>query len=315
VTATAVTPLDETPAELAVRWGRSSVTPFHAGPDCQLVNLASGGFAGAYLHRGWAVVPTDPVTPHGDVDVAVADLLAALRARRLHLVMAASAEADSYRNRGLHVVPIAEDPILELADLTWCGSRRASIRHSIATARRMGLTVLPYQSDVEQAALDVSACWLATKRGGEMSFTLGGMELACRPQTDCRIAVDGDGRVVGVATWHHFDDGRARVLDVMRRLPDAPNPTMDLLVAASLEEFAAAGVVRVSLGSVPLSHGSIAEHLYPTVSLRRFKDKFAPRWEPRFLVAPSRRRLPAALLALGRAYCPDGPARAFRRNG
>jgi len=100
----------------------------------------------------------------------------------------------------------------------------------------------------------------------------------------------------------------------MRRLPDAPNPTIDLLIADSLGEFAAHGVEVASLGCVPSSRGPLAERLYPTISLHRYKAKFDPRWEQRHLVVPSRHALPGALLALARSYVPGGMVRAIRRN-
>ena len=45
-----------------------------------------------------------------------------------------------------------------------------------------------------------------------------------------------------------------------------------------------------------------------------FNKKFAPRWEPRHLVAPSTFSLPGALMAIGRAYSPNGLVGALRRN-
>jgi lysylphosphatidylglycerol synthetase-like protein (DUF2156 family) len=90
---------------------------------------------------------------------------------------------------------------------------------------------------------------------------------------------------------------------------------MDLLIGDSLAKFAAEGVELASLGSVPLSHGRLAERIYPTRSLRRFKDKFAPDWQPRYLAAPSRAWAPGALVAVARAYSTGGLCRALRRNG
>src|SRR5205085_6702177 len=84
----------------------------------------------------------------------------------------------------------------------------------------------------------------ATKRGGEMGFTLGRFDPDLLGRADCRVAVDAEGRVVGLVSWHRYDAGRARVLDLMRRAPDAPNATMDALIAESLIDFAAAGVER-----------------------------------------------------------------------
>jgi phosphatidylglycerol lysyltransferase len=220
-----------------------------------------------------------------------------------------------FQQAGMYCEPVAEDAMLQLDKFSLAGSRRASIRHSVTSARRAGLVVEEYCPQHAAGCAAVSAAWLATKRGGEMGFTLGRFDEVGAGPSDCRVAVDGDGRVVAFVTWRRFDDGRARVLDLMRRLPDAPNPSMDLLMGESLIGFAAAGVERASLGSVPLSHGRLAERIYPTRSLRRFKDKFAPDWQPRYLAAPTRARLPGALMAVARAYNSGGLVRALRRNG
>ncbi len=203
---------------------------------------------------------------------------------------------------------------IDLAAFSLSGKRMASIRHSVTSARRAGLRIVPWTDEVADGVSAVSAVWLRTKRGGEMGFTLGRFDPACSRVVECRVAVDGTGAVVGFVTWRCFDDGHGRVLDIMRRTSTSPNPTMDLLVGQSLLDYAAAGIETASLGAVPLGHGALAERLYPTASLRRYKEKFAPTWEPLWLVAPSRRRLPGAVRAVAIAYCPGGLLRAMRRN-
>jgi len=260
------------------------------------------------------VFATGPVTPSGTEEIALDELLGRLRRERLCPVFAAVPDPERYRARGLRCEPIADDPLLELGEFSLAGKRRASIRHSITSARRAGLRIEPYGLHHAAGSAAVSSAWLDTKRGGEMGFTLGRFDPALMPATDCRVALDPEGQVVGFVTWHRYDDGRARVLDLMRRLPGAPNPTMDLLIGESLLGFAADGVERASLGSVPRSHGRLAERVYPTRSLRRFKDKFAPVWEPRFLAAPSLARLPGAMVAVGRAYSSGSLWASLRRN-
>ena len=120
-----------------------------------------------------------------------------------------------------------------------------------------------------------------------------------------RVAIDEGGRVVGFVTWFPYDDGGGFVLDLMRRTPEAPNPTVDLLVADGLQELATHGVRRAGLGSVPRSPGPWAERWYPTASLKFYKDKFDPKWSELFVVMPSKGHRLGAGWALFRAAAPQ----------
>jgi phosphatidylglycerol lysyltransferase len=303
-----------TPEETVARFGRSSVSPHLLAADREVLCLAGGGVAGYARIARWAVLPTGPATPPGLEEVVLDDLLSRLAANRLKPVFAAVSDPAPYTRRGMVAIEIAHDTRIELADFSLAGKRRANIRHSVSSARRAGLRMVPWSAEVASGVGAVSAAWLSTKRGGEMGFTLGRFSTDTLDASTCRVALDAEGRVVGFVTWRSFDDGRGRVLDLMRRVPDAPNPTIDFLIAESLLEFAGAGVEIASLAAVPVARGRLAEHVYPTATLRRYKEKFAPTWQPLYLIAPSRPRLVGALRAIASAYCPGGLRRAIRRN-
>lgn len=302
------------PADAVARWGRSPVSPFHCEPENTFVPLPGGGGAGYRPVRRWAIVPTDPAVPRGLEAVALDSLLDRIAEARRRPAFAAVQEPELYRTAGFHLTPVADDATVDLGDFSLSGKRMASIRHSVTSARRAGLRVVPFAPDLAAGVAAVSQDWLRSKRGGEMGFTLGRFDPDAIARTECRVVVDTADHVVGFATWLPYADGSARVLDLMRRAEDAPNPTMDLLIADSLLGFAAAGVDHASLGAVPRSRGRLAERVYPTISLRRYKEKFAPTWEPLWLAAPSRAMTPRALAAIGAAYCPGGLLSALRRN-
>jgi phosphatidylglycerol lysyltransferase len=314
-----VVPLERPPpldhAEFVARFGGSSVSVFTLGPDLEILELAGPGLAGYAPWRRWAVLAGDAVAVGGQEEVALDDLLDQLRHRRLRPLLAAVTDPAPYRARRMHAHPVAKDPIINLATFRLAGKRMASVRHSVTSAERAGLAVVPWSPEHAEGCEAVSRAWLQTKRGGELGFTLHPFTPEEMARTDARLALDRAGQVVGFVTWHRFQAGRCRVLDLMRRLPAAPNPTMDLLVARSLLEFAAAGVERASLGCVPDSMGGLAERVYPTRGLARFKDKYAPVWEDRWLVVPRRRHVPGALLALARTYVSGGLLQGLRRNG
>jgi phosphatidylglycerol lysyltransferase len=260
------------------------------------------------------VFATDPTTPPGTEGVALDEVLERIRRAELRPIFAAVTDPGPYEGRGLRCRHAADDPLIDLATFSLTGKRIASVRHSVASALRCGLTVERFSAAHAEGCAMVSARWIATKRGGEMGFTLGRFDPSATSATDCRVVIDRAGDVVAFVTWHRFDGGRARVLDLMRRSPDAPNPAMDIAIADSLIGFAECGVEQASLGCVPVSHGRIAERIYPTRPLHRYKDKFSPRWEPRYMAAPGHASEARVMLAIARAYCPDGVWAALRRN-
>src|SRR3954451_3633091 len=130
-------------ADTASRLGTSSVSPFTIGDETELLLLADGGVAG-FVRRGrWAIMATSPVTPHGTEDLALAEVLGRLRRERLRPVFAAVPDPQRFTAQGMHLRPIADDAVVELAEFSLAGKKRASIRHSVTSARRAGLTVEP----------------------------------------------------------------------------------------------------------------------------------------------------------------------------
>jgi phosphatidylglycerol lysyltransferase len=306
-------------ARLACRYGRDGVAPFIANPDVHAVRLLDGGAAGAYARvRRWAVTAGDVVAPESEHDAALDEYLRVLATRRLRPAFVAVADPAPFRRRGFDATQIAEEAVIDLATFTLAGPARANLRHSATSARRAGLTVLPYAPWQDEQIRAISREWLRTKRGGELGFTLSRhddvrAQLADH-ETDLWVAVDGAGELQAWCTWRHYLGGQGRVIDVMRRRVDAPNPAMDLLLATVVEGYRDAGLVQVSLASVPCDHGDLAERIYPARSLRAYKQKFAPRWEPRWLALPAAWQQVFALAAIGAAYSPGGLCRAIFHN-
>lgn len=306
-------------ARVASQYGRTGVAPFICNPDVQVIDLADGRAAAGFCKvRRWAVTAGDVVAPEAVTELALSQFIDTLRARRLRPAFVAVSDPDPYRRRGFDVSEIADEAVVDLATFSLQGSKRANLRHSVTSARRAGLTIAPYAHWQDEQIAAVSSEWLRTKRGGELGFTLSRMDdvagqLGDRA-TDLWVALDAGGDVQAWCTWRHYLGGRGRVIDVMRRRTNAPNPAMDYLIAGTLEHYRDAGLERASLASVPREHGAAAERIYPTRSLRAYKQKFDPRWEPRWLAVPALWQRPFALAAISSAYCPGGMRRALVRN-
>lgn len=306
-------------ARLAGRYGRTGVAPFIANPEVEVIDLIDGAAAAGFCRvRRWAVTAGDIVAPESLADVALSEYLDVLRERRLRPAFVAVSDPEPYRRRNFDVSEVADEALLDLRAFTVNGPKRANLRHSVTSARRAGLTVAAYAPWQAGQIADVSREWLLTKRGGELGFTLSRHDEVANQlddqETDLWVSLDSAGVVQAWCTWRHYLGGRARVIDVMRRRANAPNPAMDFLIVSTLEHYRDAGLELASLASVPREHGAAAERIYPCRSLRAYKQKFDPTWEARWMAVPARWKRPFALAAVSSAYCPGGMHRALRHN-
>lgn len=306
-------------ARLTAKFGGNGVAPFVANPGVTAVMLLAGQAASGFKQvRRWAVTPGDVVASRDLAEAALSEYLMVLSARGLRPLFLAVSDPEPYRRRGMHVAETADEAILDLPLFSLSGSRRANLRHSTTSARRSGLRVMRYEDAYSAQIADISEQWLRTKRGGELGFTLSRHQDVAQQladgMADLWISVDRDDIVQAWCTWRPYLDGSGRVLDVMRRRVDAPNPATDALLATVLENYRDAGLLQASLASVPRSHGELGERIFPARSLRAYKNKFDPTWSTRWLAIPSRRQELPAFAAIATAYCPGGLRRAAFRN-
>ncbi|HEV2702488.1 MAG TPA: GNAT family N-acetyltransferase, partial [Steroidobacteraceae bacterium] len=221
-----------------------------------------------------------------------------------------------YVDLGLAAMKIGEEARVPLANFSLEGSIRAELR----TARRRGerdraTFEVVQPADVPQllpALRAISASWLKEKATAEKGFSVG--SFSERYLRNFPIAVvRRDGEPVAFANlWQSA--GREEVaVDLMRFGPDAPPGAMDFLFVELMLWARQQGFAWFSLGVAPLAglerhplapawhrignfifrHG---EHFYNFEGLRRYKTKFHPTWEPKYLVAPGGVGLPLILV-------------------
>ena len=103
-------------------------------------------------------------------------------------------------------------------------------------------------------------------------------------------------------------------LDLMRRVPDAPPGVIELSLVRAIERFRSCGAQIVSLGMVSMADthqemtpsqrqlaSFVTDRLHLLESRRtlfKFKQKFHPRWESRYIVINSTLALPKIALAV-----------------
>lgn len=231
-----------------------------------------------------------------------------------------------YREAGLHLLKIGEDPIIDVGKFTLGGKAMANVRTSARHAEKAGLHIVFYQGhvqDAEQLAQmeQISRKWLAGKGGSEMGFSMGCFDVHGDEEQVYAVAVDADNKVYGFVSFVPIYGRRGWGIDLMRRSPRVPSGTMELLIVRSIEYLKARGAEIVSLGLAPMSNinqsdetfldygidllSNFVGDLSKKASLSNFKKKFQPVWESRYLVYSSSLKLPKAGWALYRAHQQD----------
>ncbi len=311
---------------LLERYGRTALSPFALTDDKAYCWSPDGQGVVAYATAGGvAVACGEPLGPPEDRVDAVRHFRDTCRGRGLTpAVYQAGADlVPPGRDLGFSALKIGEEAILDLADFSTQGKRRANVRHSATRAERDGLAVRFFDDGVDDPAIldqlvAISLAWQRERRLKELGFSMHGFSIARVGSQPVAAAMDGAGRVHAFITLlPTYADGGV-TLDLMRRAPEAAPGAMELLLARSAEHLREEGYTYFSLGLAPLAQVGGAEHglagkgldylfrnldgVYRYQSLHRFKDKFAPRWEDRYLLYPGPLALPSVLVALARVH-------------
>nr|WP_083466071.1 DUF2156 domain-containing protein [Kibdelosporangium sp. MJ126-NF4]CEL12980.1 Putative membrane protein [Kibdelosporangium sp. MJ126-NF4]CTQ98665.1 hypothetical protein [Kibdelosporangium sp. MJ126-NF4] len=285
-------------------------------------------------HAGVAVALGDPIAPDGTAVQTVTEFTATCENSGLVPCVFSATEATIAvtRELGWQHVQVAEDNVLDLADLEFRGKAWQDVRTALNKAARQGIDFrLVRLADQPEPILaqvrSLSEEWMSSKGMPEMGFTLGGLDEAMDPATRVGLAVDAEGTVHGMTSWLPVHTGAGKVsgwtLDVMRRGAHGFRPVMEFLIASACLAFRAEGARFVSLSGAPLAHsrerggachmveraleslGKLMEPYYGFRSLHAFKAKFQPRRVPLYLAFRDEADLPRIGLALSRAYLPD----------
>jgi phosphatidylglycerol lysyltransferase len=166
-------------------------------------------------------------------------------------------------------------------------------------------------SGILDALGEISAEWLASKNVREKGFSLGRFERDYMRNFPIAVVRVGE-RIVAFANVWAGGGRRELSLDLMRHVGSAPNGIMEFLFLELMLWGKEQKYERFTLGMVPLfglerrrlaplwsQAGAFlfryGEHFYNFQGLLRFKAKFEPIWEPRYLAAPGGFALPRVL--------------------
>jgi phosphatidylglycerol lysyltransferase len=225
------------------------------------------------------------------------------------------ADLDLYLEVGMSLLKIGEEARVQLRDFNLDGKSKKVLRNTVNKLTREGLRLQIVPADAVAALLpqlrDISDAWLRDKRAREKRFSLGAFDPRYLVRTPMALVWQDD-RIVAFANLLLSDTREEASVDLMRFVPDGPAGLMDYLFVELMQWARSEGYAWFNLGMAPLAglhsrrqaplwnrFGALVfgrgERFYNFRGLQRYKDKFDPQWEPRYMAVPRGIALPMIL--------------------
>jgi len=334
---------------LLAEHGDSTVGWFALADDTDYFFSANGRAVIAYRYQSETLLAIgDPIGPPEELESLLADFEAHCREAdwQFAFFQARPERLPEYSRRGWRALHVGEDPILRPETFSLEGSAIGDVRRATRRLDEAGLVVRSYVPgtnpldgrDDQHALLtelrEVSNEWLGGRHADEKGFCMSRFEPSRLAEVWVEVAWNPERRrVEGFVTWVPVWARRGWALDLMRRRADAPAGLNDFLIAHGVDAARARGdrILSLSLsalasveeGKAPPPDDAperarqlLIHHLgrfYDFENLFRWKSKFAPAFEDRFLVYPAPLSLPRVALALVQAQSPGGLRSYLRR--
>ncbi|MEW5812019.1 MAG: bifunctional lysylphosphatidylglycerol synthetase/lysine--tRNA ligase LysX [Actinomycetota bacterium] len=233
---------------------------------------------------------------------------------------ASSAGAQAFREAGLSALQLGDEAILHPDAFRLSGPDMRAVRQAVTRARRAGVTVRmrrhrDLSADEMATVIERADAWRDTEDERGFSMALG--RLGDPADGDCLLveAVQGPagetGEVVAMLSLVPWGSNGVS-LDLMRRSPQSPNGTIELMVSELCLQAEEIGVTRVSLNfamfrsafeqGAQLGAGPVARmwrallvffsRWWQLETLYRSNMKYQPEWVPRYACYEEARLVP-----------------------
>ena len=314
--------------EIVTRNGRTTLARPALFPDKSYF-FSPGGSVIAYGARGrGAMALGDPIGPREGAAAAIAGFrdLCVQNDWTPAFASVLPDYLDAYRAAGFDLICIGYEAITVLAGFTLEGSESKNVRNSVNKLLRLG-----YRTEVHLPPLDgelleelraISDAWLTMQQGGEMHFSDGWFDDDYIRNSPVIVVHTPEGSVASFANLVTEYQKNEITIDLMRHYPEVESGMMEFLFASMLgwakekgyETFSLGLSALVGVGEKPddprmeQTLQTISEYVsrfYNFKGLHTFKDKFHPRWEPRYLVYPTAGSLPQVVSTLLRVHSGD----------
>lgn len=228
---------------------------------------------------------------------------------------ASSTAAEAFRQGGLNALQLGDEAILYPDNFRLSGPDMRAVRQAVTRARRAGATVRIRRhrdlgSEEMAQVIERAEAWRDTESERGFSMALG--RLGDPADGDCLLVeAIQNAEVVAMLSLVPWGTGGAS-LDLMRRSPQSPNGTIELMVSELCMQSEGIGVTRISLNfamfrsafeqGAQLGAGPVARlwrgllvffsRWWQLETLYRSNMKYQPEWVPRYACYEDARLVP-----------------------
>jgi phosphatidylglycerol lysyltransferase len=324
-----VSPADRRKAmNIIEKYGKSPLASYALLADKHYYFSCDGHVIAYRIEGRIAIALGDPIGPGTRIEEAIGEFIGFCKKNdwipAFHMVQEQSLEI--YQAEGFKSIRIGQKGILNIKDFAVGGKKRKNIQPILSDMKKNGYRWELVKPPIPRKFVDtlgaINDAWLTYTRTSEMRFSVGWFYdeyvssyplLVLRDQNNYRVAF------TNILSDSNNND---IILDLIRYQPYVHPDIEKFLLVALIEWAQTEQYEKLDLGLSTVSgkngnhSDSLAErglhYMYEHIdsfeksaSLHDIKEKFKPRWEPRYLTFPDYGSFPAVVVALIRADTGD----------
>jgi phosphatidylglycerol lysyltransferase len=214
---------------------------------------------------------------------------------------------EAYKQAGMDTLCIGYEAIVVLDAFSMEGGENKDFRNAVNRMERLGyraeIHLPPLDDKLMNSLHEVSDAWLTLHRSGEMHFSDGWFEDAYIRNGPVIIVHAPDGTPTAFANLVSEYQKNELTIDLMRHFHSTEHGTMEYMFVRMIQWAKDKGYTTFSLGlsavvgvgekpddpRVEQALHTLSEYVsrfYNFKGLHNFKEKFHPRWEPRYMAYP-----------------------------
>ncbi|PTI69089.1 bifunctional lysylphosphatidylglycerol flippase/synthetase MprF, partial [Mammaliicoccus vitulinus] len=208
-----------------------------------------------------------------------------------------------YHDYGNIFFKLGEEALIDLNTFSLSGKKKRGMRATYNKLETEGyqfdIMHAPYSQEDLKMMKDISDSWLESKQ--EMSFSVGSFQLDYLNRAPVAVIRNKNNEIVGFCSLMFTNYNQSISIDLIRWNKNIDLPLMDALYIHMLLWAKEEGYKQFNMGMATLSNVGLNKHaylrekfaakvfenmnsLYSFQGLRNYKQKYAPDWEPRYLV-------------------------------